>query len=68
MKHALYLTQVNFVQVPLLAQRTDPDVAVLPVQEQSLINVLGRALQLLPVTVRSGKAKRKSGGQEIMRK
>lgn len=59
MKRALYLTQVDFVQVPLLAERADTDVAVLPVQEQRLINVLRRALQLLPVTAQSGKAEKK---------
>lgn len=59
MKSARYLTQVNFVKVPLLAERTDTDVAVLAVQEQRLINVLRRALQLLPGTAQSWKAKRK---------
>lgn len=47
------------MQVPLLAERADPDVAVLSVQEQRLINVLGRALQLFPVPARAGKAKGK---------
>lgn len=59
MKSARYLTQVNFVQVPILAERTDTDVAVLAVQEQCLIDVLRRALQLLPGSAQSGKAKRK---------
>lgn len=65
MKRALYLTQVDFVQVPLLAERADTDVAVLPVQEQRLINVLRRALQLLPVTAQLGKA---GGGEKRKRK
>lgn len=47
-----YLTEVDFVEVPLLPQCTDANVAVLPVQEQSLVNVVWRAFQLLPAQKR----------------
>lgn len=36
---SFYLTQVDFVEVPLLSQSTDANVTIFPVQEQSLINV-----------------------------
>lgn len=66
-KCALYLTQVNFVQVPLLAERTDTDVAVLAVQEQGLINVFRCALQLFPGTAQSEKAKRKQEEKKLLK-
>lgn len=34
-----YLTQVDFMEVPLLSQGTDTNVTVFPIQEQGLINV-----------------------------
>lgn len=45
------LAQIDFVEVPLLSQSTDTDVAVLSIQEQRLINVAGRAFQFLPAQV-----------------
>lgn len=34
-----YLTQVDFMEVPLLSQGTDTNVTIFPIQEQGLINV-----------------------------
>ena len=48
---SFYLTQVDFVEVPLLSQSTDANVTIFPVQEQSLINVTWCAFQFLPVYV-----------------
>jgi len=47
----VYLTQVHFVEVPGLPQGTDPDVAVLSVHKQRLVDVFRRALQFLPETL-----------------
>lgn len=46
-----YLAQVHFVEVPLLFQSTDTNVAVFSVQEQSLINVPRCAFQFLSAQV-----------------
>lgn len=45
---SLYLTQVHFVEVPLLSQSTDSNVTVFPIQEQGLINITWCAFQFLP--------------------
>lgn len=34
-----YLTQIYFMQIPLLAQSTDTNVTVLPIQEECLVDV-----------------------------
>lgn len=47
-KAATYLTQIYLMQVPLLSQRTNFDVTVLPIQKQSLINILRSAFQFFP--------------------
>jgi len=43
------LTQIYFMQVPLLPQGSDLDVTVFSIQEQCLVDVLRGAFQLLPV-------------------
>lgn len=35
----LYLTQVDFMEIPLLTQGADTNVTILPIQEQGLINI-----------------------------
>lgn len=47
-KATTYLTQIYLMQVPLLSQRTNFDVTVLPIQKQSLINILRSAFQFFP--------------------
>lgn len=48
-KKATYLTQIYLMQVPLFSQSTNFDIAVLPIQKQSLINILRSAFQFFPI-------------------